>query len=116
MALITNFESLLTKIKPLLESRLRDSDASAWNGAIRIRYEADERTLIIRDGEISIVRNSTSPEIDLLVSQEQLLKLLFGNISAEQVVFSNDLPIREIGLLETLFPPGELFIWWLDRF
>ena len=116
MALITNFESLLTKIKPLLESRLRDSDASAWNGAIRIRYEADERTLIIRDGEISIARNSTSPEIDLLVSQEQLLKLLFGNISAEQVVFSNDLPIREIGLLETLFPPGELFIWWLDRF
>lgn len=116
MALITNFGSLLTKIKPLLEARLTDSDFSAWTGAIRIRYEADERTLIIRDGEISIVSDSESAEIDLSLSQEQLLKLLFGNISAEQVVFSNDLPIHEIGLLEALFPAGELFIWWLDRF
>lgn len=115
MLLIINFESILTKIKPLLEVRLRDSDFSTWRGAIRIRYEADERTLIVRDGEISIARNSASPEIDLLVSQTQLLKLLFGNMSAEQVVFSNDLQIREIGLLDALFPAGELFIWWLDR-
>ena len=116
MALITNFESLLTKIKPLLETRLRDSDFSAWSGAIRIRYEADARTLIIQDGEISIARNSTSPEIDLHLSQIQLMKLLFGNMNAEEVVFSNDLQIREIGLLDTLFPASELFMWWLDRF
>ena len=116
MALITNFGALLTKIKPLLEARLKDSDFSVWTGAIRIRYEADERTLIIRDGEISIASDSESPEIDLPLSQEQLLKLLIGNMSAEQVVFSNDLQIREIGLLDALFPAGELFIWWLDRF
>ena len=116
MALITNFESLLTKIKPLLEMRLRDSDFSAWSGAIRIRYEADKRTLIIREGEISVARNSRLPEIDLHLSQIQLLKLLFGNMSAEEVVFSNDLQIREIGLLDALFPADELFIWWLDRF
>ena len=116
MVLITNFESLLTKIKPLLEARLRDSDFSAWTGTIRICYEADERTLIIRDGEISIAKNSESPEINLLVSQIQLLKLLFGNMSAEQVVFSNDLTIDEIGLLDALFPAGELFMWRTDRF
>ena len=116
MVLITNFESLLTKIKPLLEARLRDSDFSAWTGTIRIRYEADERTLIIRNGEISITKNSKSPEIDLLVSQAQLLKLLFGNMSAEQVVFSNGLAINEIGLLDALFPAGELFMWRTDRF
>ena len=116
MVLITNFESLLTKIKPLLEARLRDSDFSAWTGAIRICYEADERTLIIRDGEISIAKNSESPEINLLVSQIQLLKLLFGNMSAEQVVFSNSLQIREVALLDALFPAGELFMWRTDRF
>ena len=115
MALITNFGSLLTKIKPLLEARLRDSDFAAWRGTIRFRYEADERTLVIRAGEINIARNSASPEIDLRVSQIQLLKLLFGNMSAEQVVFSNGLRIDEIGLLDALFPAGELFIWWLDR-
>ena len=116
MFLITNFESLLTKIKSLLEARLRDSDFAAWAGAIRIRYEGDDRTLIIREGEISIAKNSKSPEIDLLVSQTQLLKLLFGNMSAEQVVFSNSLTINEIGLLDVLFPAGELFMWRTDRF
>ena len=116
MVLITNFESLLTKVKPLLEARLRDSDFSAWTGAIRIRYEADERTLIIRAGEISIAQSSESPDIDLLVSQTQLLKLLFGNMNAEQVIFSNGLNISEIGLLDALFPAGELFMWRTDRF
>ena len=116
MVLITNFESLLTKIKPLLEARLRDSDFAAWAGAIRIRYEGNDRTLIIREGEISIAKNSKSPEIDLLVSQTQLLKLLFGNMSAEQVVFSNGLAINEMGLLDALFPAGELFMWRTDRF
>ena len=116
MFLITNLESLLTKIKPLLKMRLRASDFTAWTGAIRIRYETDERTLIIRDGEISVAQTSASPEIDLRVSQTQLLKLLFGNMSVEQVVFSNDLQIHEIGLLSALFPAGELFMWRTDRF
>ena len=116
MVLMTNFESLLSKVKPLLEARLRDSDFSAWTGAIRIRYEADERTLIIRAGEISIAQSSESPDIDLLVSQTQLLKLLFGNMNAEQVIFSNGLNISEIGLLDALFPAGELFMWRTDRF
>ena len=116
MFLITNFGSLLTKIKPLLETRLRDSDFTAWRGAIRICYEADEQTLIIRDGTISVAPNSASPEIDLRVSQTQLLKLLFGNMSAEQIVFSNGLMIDEIGVLNALFPAGELFMWRTDRF
>ena len=116
MVLITNFESLLRKIKPLLEARLRDSDFSAWTGAIRIRYEADERTLVVGDGSINIVRHSESPVINLSVSQTQLLKLLFGNMNAEQIIFSNGLKIHEIDLLDTLFPTGELFMWRTDRF
>jgi hypothetical protein len=116
MVLITNFASLLTKIKPLLESRLKESDFSEWIGAIRLRYEADERTLVIRDRKISVVPESASPDIDFLCSQSQLLKLLFGNMSAAQVAFSNRLRISEIGLLDTLFPPGEFFMWQTDRF
>ena len=116
MVLITNFESLLTKIKPLLEARLKTSDFATWTGAIRIRYEADERTLVVGDGSINIVRHSESPEINLSVSQTQLLKLLFGNMNAEQIIFSNGLKIHEIDLLDTLFPTGELFMWRTDRF
>ena len=116
MVLITNFESLLTKIKPLLEARLKTSDFATWTGAIRIRYEADERTLVVGDGGINIVRHSESPEINLSVSQTQLLKLLFGNMNAEQIIFSNGLKIHEIDLLDALFPTGELFMWRTDRF
>ena len=116
MVLITNFESLLTKIKPLLEARLKTSDFATWTGAIRIHYEADERTLVVGDGSINIVRHSESPVINLSVSQTQLLKLLFGNMNAEQIIFSNDLKIHEIDLLDTLFPTGELFMWRTDRF
>ena len=116
MVLITNFESLLTKIKPLLEARLKASDFATWTGAIRIRYEADERTLVVGDGSINIVRHSESPVINLSVSQTQLLKLLFGNMNAEQIIFSNGLKIHEIDLLDTLFPTGELFMWRTDRF
>ena len=116
MFLITNFGSLLTRIKPLLETRLRDSDFSGWSGAIRICYEADEQTLVIRDGAVNIEPNNASPEIDLRVSQTQLLKLLFGNMSAAQVVFSNSLQISEVSLLDALFPAGELFMWRTDRF
>lgn len=116
MVLITNFESLLTKIKPLLEARLKTSDFATWTGAIRIRYEADERTLVVGDGSINIVRHSESPVINLSVSQTQLLKLLFGNMNAEQIIFSNGLKIHEIDLLDTLFPTGELFMWRTDRF
>ena len=116
MVLITNFESLLTKIKPLLEARLKASDFATWTGAIRIRYEADERTLVVGDGSINIVRHSESPVINFSVSQTQLLKLLFGNMNAEQVIFSNGLNISEIDLLDALFPTGELFMWRTDRF
>jgi hypothetical protein len=118
MIFIANFQSLLTKVAPLLETRLRQSDFAGWTGAIRIRYEADEQTLAIQRGEIRVLPRSNSPEIVLNVSQTQLLKLLFGNMSAEQVAFSNNLTLDadNIRLLETLFPPGELFMWGTDGF
>ena len=95
-----------------------NSDFSEWTGAIRIRYEADERTLVIRGGEISIAPGSEPSEVNLTVSQTQLLKLLFGNMTAEQIVFSNGLIVSEseIGLLDVLFPSGDLFMWRTDRF
>jgi hypothetical protein len=101
-----------------LEARLKGSDFSGWDGWVRIRYEADERVLRIKDGKVTISQRSESPDIDLSVSQTQLLKLLFGNMTAEQVAFSNGLPLNEneVGLLDVLFPPGELFLWGTDGF
>ena len=59
-----------------------------------------------------------SPTIRLNLSQTQLLKLLFGNMNADQAAFSNGLTLNETDkrLLNVLFPPGELFMWGTDGF
>jgi len=118
MVRIINLESLLNKLIPLLASRLCASALSRWKGSLRLRHEADERTLQMGDGEIAIVQSVPSPDIDLPLSQEQLLKLLFGNMRPEHIAFANSLPFDDgdIALLDTLFPGEELFSWRTDGF
>ena len=118
MARIINLESLLDKLTPVLASRLCASDLPGWEGSVRLRYESDERTLQIGDEEIAVVRSTPSPDIDLTLSQEQLLKLLFGNMRAEHIACANNLPLGEddIALLDALFPRDELFSWRTDGF
>lgn len=118
MIQIIHLESLLGKIAPLLKARLHASDFSGWKGSVRVRYEADERMLSIQNGKIRVSKCKGAPDVDLLVSQAQLLRLLFGNMRAEDIAFSNRLALREdeIGLLNVLFPPDELFLWGTDGF
>lgn len=118
MIRIINLESLLTKMLPTFEARLNDSNFSTWNGSIQIRYESDKQTLVVKGGKIEASGEAGVPTIDLAVSQTQLLNLLFGNMTARHVAFSNGLPFNEseIELLGVLFPPGELFLWETDRF
>ena len=118
MIRIINLKSLLTKMLPAFETRLNDSDFSRWGGSILVRCESDNLTLSINGGKIGVSAEGGDPTIDLAVSQTQLLNLLFGNMTAGQIAFANDLPIGEceIELLGVLFPPGELLLWETDRF
>jgi hypothetical protein len=118
MVQVIHLESLLGKVAPLIEARLRASDFSGWEGTVRVRYEADERALDIKGGKVTVSPCKGEPEVDLSVSQTQLLRLLFGAVRAEDVAFSNRLALREdeIGLLNALFPPDELFLWGTDGF
>ena len=118
MIRIINLKSMLTKMLPTFETRLNDSDFSRWGGSILIRYESDNQTLIVKGGKIEVSKEAGNPTIDLAVSQTQLLNLLFGNMTAGQIAFANDLPMdkSEIELLGVLFTPGELLLWETDRF
>jgi hypothetical protein len=118
MVRIINLKSLLTKMLPAFETRLNASDFSRWSGSIQIRYESDKQTLVVKGGKIEVSGEAEFPTIALAVSQTQLLNLLFGNMTARHVAFSNALPFNESGieLLGVLFPPGELFLWETDRF
>ena len=118
MIRIINLESLFRKMLPTFETRLNESDDLRWGGLILIRCESDNLTLSVDGGKIELSADCREPKIDLAVSQTQLLNLLFGNMTAEQIAFSNGLAINdgEMEKLGVLFPPGELFLWEHDRF
>jgi len=118
MVQIIDLESLLGRVAPLLEARLRASDFSGWEGTVRIRYEAGEGALDIKGGKVTVSPCRGGPGVDLVVSQTQLLRLLFGAVRAEDAAFSNRLTLRaeEVDLINALFPPGELFVWGTDGF
>ena len=118
MILITNFTSLLAKLAPALAARLNPSTFAGWSGSIKIQYEAGAQALEIDRGQIRLISEPQDATISLYLSQTQLLKLILSNMSAEQVAFSNDLQLdtQALGLLDILFPPGELFMWGTDGF
>ena len=116
MVRIINFESILRKIIPLLTLRLAESDFYKWNGSIAIQCEAGIQILNINEGVLSILTESVTPDITLHLNQEQLIKLLFGDMGIEHIVFSNNLDLKktEASLLNTLFPRGQLCMWDFD--
>ncbi|MDE2999994.1 MAG: GNAT family N-acetyltransferase [Gemmatimonadota bacterium] len=116
MVRIINFESLLRKIIPLLRLRLVESDFSKWKGLIAIQYEAGIQVLNINEGELSILIESVTPDISLRLSQEQLIKLLFGDMGIEHIIFSNNLDLKktEVELLNVLFPRDQFCMWDFD--
>ena len=118
MIRIINLKSLFTKMLPTFETRLDGSEYSSWGGSILIRCESDNLTLSVDEGKIEVSAGNGEPKIDLAVSQTQLLNLLFGNMTAEQIAFSNGLAMddSEMEMIGVLFPPGELFLWEPDRF
>ena len=106
---ITNFRSLLVKLVPMLENRLRPSDLIGWQGQIRLQYELEAQTLTISDGKIEVDPETDAPTIDLKLSQLQVLQLIFGELDASSVLI-------EYPVLSILFPPDQLLYWPTDNF
>ena len=106
---ITNFRSLLVKLVPMLENRLRSSDLIGWQGQIRLQYELEAQTLTISDGKIEVDPETDAPTIDLKLSQLQVLQLIFGELDASSVLI-------EYPILSILFPPDQLLYWPTDNF
>ena len=106
---ITNFRSLLVKLVPMLENRLRSSNLIGWQGQIQLQYELEAQTLTISDGKIEVDPETDAPTIDLKLSQLQVLQLIFGELDASSVLI-------EYPILSILFPPDQLLYWPTDNF
>jgi hypothetical protein len=93
----------------MLENRLRTSNLSNWQGKIRLQYELDAQTLIISNGKIKISPETDTPNIDLQLSQLEVLQLIFGELDTSSV-------LTEFPILPILFPPDQLLHWPTDNF
>jgi predicted acetyltransferase len=118
MIRIVRFRSLLEKIMPLLQTRIRGSIFEGWTGRIDLQYEADAASLDVRQGDLRISDAGQRSSCVLMSSQQQLMRLIVGNLSARQIASTNNLEIsQEVGdFLEVIFPPDELFMWRTDSF
>ena len=105
---ITNFRSLLEKICPMLEHRLRTSELADWKGKIQLQYELDTQTLTVSDRQIRVESNTDSPTINLTLSQLQVLQLIFGEL--------DDSILADHPILLVFFPPDQLLHWSPDNF
>jgi|GEM_PF-2894399 len=116
MLRLVNTTSLLTKIIPELEHRLKASEHTTYSGTIRLTCEMGTQSLTIQNGQITPTDNA--PDIELIAGQTQLLGLLFGAISADHIAFTNALPLtdHQIAIINALFPSDEFFLWGTDRF
>ena len=118
MIRIVRFRSLLEKIMPLLQTRIRGSIFEGWTGRIDLQYEADAASLEVQQGDLRISDTGQKSSGVLRSSQLQLMRLMAGNLSAGQIASTNNLQISQevVDFLEVIFPADELFMWRTDTF
>ena len=84
MIQIVNLASLLNKITPELESRLRSTSVADWRGEIEIGFESQRVGLRVGNGNITASVCVGDEAFHMQTDQGTLMKLLFGILSFEE--------------------------------
>ena len=108
MARLLDQDAVLGAVAPTLRARARNYD-----GAVPgvLTFATDLGATDIRLSTGSDVRTVRLP-------QHRLVQLLFGYLSADQVAHSSSVRIagRDLALLDALFPHGDAYCYWPDRY
>jgi hypothetical protein len=101
---IVNLESTLTKIRPLLETRLRRSRMADWRGALHLDADAQRATLEIEAGRIKVT--AASPGEHSTNAGADMARFLIGSDEPEEIVQQADVVCtgRAGELANVLFP------------
>jgi predicted acetyltransferase len=119
MMRIINQSSTLEKIVGELGKRLqRSAQFSQWCGNILISTDLGQDCLEIDRGCVERTTTNTSAGYRLEIRQDQLIQLMMGRRSIEDLAVDADVSVDAeiIPVLETLFPIGYPHVWWPDRF
>ena len=84
MIQIVHLASLLGKITPDLESRLRASSAADWRGEIEIGFESQRVGMRVGDGAVTTNVPVGDGAVRMQSDQGSLMKLLLGILSFEE--------------------------------
>ncbi len=108
MLQVINMRSLFEHLIPELQERRRPS---AWKGILQISIEKDKVQLAINRSNIKVAEN-TKPDLKIKLTEFQLLGLVIGILSFEEI---NDCKLKpqEKLMLDLLFPRKPVFsgVW-----
>ena len=106
MIQIVNLASLLNKITPELESRLRPTSVADWCGEIEIGFESQRVGLRVGNGNITTSVCVGDEAFHMQTDQGTLMKLLFGILSFEEADIFNrkNLTPSAAAVLSAWFP------------
>jgi len=101
---LINLRSTLEKIRPLLESRLKQSHLANWNGQLVLDAGDQKAGLDIRDGNIKIT-DTTSTEHRILAGPG-IGRLLIGSDEPDEVIRQENMTCSgdALRLADVLFP------------
>lgn len=114
MLRLVNLRSLIGKIAPLLGARAREADG---NRSFGIRFETESDSVTIRYDGGSVAVDDDAPDTNVRLSQSQMLGLIAGRMTVDQVVEANGLNLETqvVDALVPLFPSDPYHHWTWDR-
>ena len=105
MLQVIDIGSLFAKLAPELEARLAASASSAWIGSVALEAEGRRVALSFGQGRVA-VHGPPSPSFELRLTQAELLRLVLGLNTIDELSCARDAALRpaERTLLRDLFP------------
>jgi predicted acetyltransferase len=115
MGRIVRLNSLIKKMIPVFEERVKKSQLT-WRGVLGI--ETDIGRVGLRIGPSGVAISSPSAHTRIKVNQMVLTQMVMGYRGVFDVVHDRgvDIPKQILPVVDVLFPRGNPYMWWTDRF
>jgi predicted acetyltransferase len=120
MLRVINLPSLLRGITPDLRRRLKAAGLHSVKASIAFAVNGQTATLKLKDGAVTVVEGDKA-RVKLSLDGRTFFRMLMGYATFRQMselnqVHQTDVSERMAGLLDALFPPGDLVYWGCDHF
>jgi predicted N-acetyltransferase YhbS len=105
MLQITSLHNLFKHLRPELEQRYSNSQSQpyTWEGTLRFQTRKETVSLGVGQGKITVFENYEGESLVIDIEESNLLRLVFGILSFEELFKNEDFGVAEFSLLKDLF-------------